>query len=131
MTTETFNIVITSIVVPVVIALTGLLVSYLTTKAEAIKQNMQDERLKKYIDIANEAVVTAVGAVSQTMVEGLKKAAADGVLSSEEAKAAFEEAKNRSLAIMGQAGKEAVTALYGDLNEWIASKIEYYVGATK
>lgn len=131
METETMNLIVTSVAIPIAVALTGLLVAFISAKAEALKQKMKDERLKKYIDIANEAVITAVGAVSQTMVAGLKKAAQDGILSDDEAKAAFTEAKNRALAIMGEAGKEAVTELYGDLNEWITGKIEFYVGLDK
>lgn len=131
MDTETMNLVITSVVVPVLIALVALFVQWTNAKAIALKEQLHNEALNKYIDIADEAVCTAVGAVAQVMVDGLKAAAADGVLSSEEAKAAFDEAKNRALAIMGTLGREAVKELYGDFDAWLAGKIEFYVGARK
>jgi len=131
MNSETMNMVITSVVVPVLVALVVLLQQYLSAKGEALRASVKDERLKKYIDIANDAVMTAVGAVGQTMVDGLKRAAADGILSEDEATQAFNAAKDASLAIMGTAGREAVKELYGDFDAWLIGKIEFYVGKTK
>jgi len=131
MSQENLNLVITGVVVPILTALAILLVNYINAKAEEVKAKMHNDEVKKYIDIANEAVCVAVGAVAQTMVDGLKKAAEDGVLSSEEASAAFNEAKAKSLAIMGVAGQEAVKELYADFDQWLAAKIEFYVGANK
>jgi len=126
--------ILTALVTVIVAVLTGLssiVGTFFFKKMEELKDKIDDDRLTKYIDIANEAVITAVGAVAQVMVDSLKAAAVDGVLSSDEAKAAFEEAKARSLAIMGLKGQKAVKELYGDFDAWLINKIDFYVGKRK
>lgn len=131
MTTETMNVVITSVVIPVLVALVALFVQYTAAKAAELKVKLHNEEIRKYADIAEDAVVTAVGAVSQVLVDTLKETSDNGQLSEEQQVQAFAEARNRALLIMGIAGKEAVTELYGSFDGWIENKIDYQVGQQK
>lgn len=131
MDTETMNVVITSIIIPVLVALVALFVQYTAAKSAELKVKLHNEEVSKYVDIAEDAVVTAVGATAQVLVDALKDLADNGQLSESQKAQAFAEARNRALAIMGLAGREAVKELYGSFDDWIANKIDYYVGQLK
>lgn len=131
MNTETMNIIITSVVVPFLVALVALFMQFTSAKAAELKVRLHNEEVSKYVDIAEDAVITAVGAVSQVLVDSLKDMAVNGQLTEAQKEEAFTEAKNRALLIMGIAGKEAVKELYGSFDDWIANKIDFYVGQQK
>lgn len=131
METETMNVVITSIIIPVLVALVALFVQYTAAKAAELKVKLHNEEVSKYVDIAEDAVVTAVGATAQVLVDALKDLADNGQLNDTQKAQAFAEARNRALAIMGLAGREAVKELYGSFDDWISNKIDYYVGQLK
>lgn len=78
--------------------------------------------------IAEDAVCTAVTAISQTYVDSLKKSGTFDQAAKEEA---FAMAKQKSLAIMGTAGQAALKVTYSDIDAWIDAKIEYYVNVNK
>lgn len=131
MNTETMNIIITSVLIPFLVALVALFVQFTSAKAAELKTRLHNEEISKYVTIAEDAVVTAVGAVSQVIVDTLKDMAVDGQLTDAEKEEAFTEARNRALLIMGIAGKAAVTELYGSFDSWIDNKIQYYVRLQK
>lgn len=131
MNNETMNIVITSVVIPFLVALVALFMQFTSAKSAELKTRMHNEDVSKYVDIAEKAVIKAVGAVSQVLVDTLKGLAEDGQLTEEEKEQAFTEARNRALLIMGIAGKEAVKELYGDFDAWIDNTIQYYVRLQK
>jgi hypothetical protein len=128
MTNETLNTVLTAVIVPILVALAPFIVIYLSKLSEEVKGRINDKALNKYIDIANDAVSTSVVAVMQTYVDALK--GTDQWTPDKQHKA-FEEAENRAILIMGSAAREALKEVYGDLDVWMASKIEYYVNTYK
>lgn len=128
---QTMNIIVTSVIIPIALALTTLLITFINAKTNEIKKNMAEKELIKYIDIAEDAVITAVVSVSQTITESIKRDSADGKLTSAEIEVAFMTAKNTAISIMGVKARDAVSELYGDFEEWISNKIEYYVNKTK
>lgn len=131
MNDETMRILIVSVLVPFLVTFVALFQQYSSAKSAQLKVKMHNDEIAKYIDIAEDAVVTAVGAVNQVLVDSLKELAANGKLSEDEKTLAFLEARNRALLIMGVAGKAAVTELYGSFDQWMDSKIDYYVGIQK
>lgn len=128
MSQETMNIIMTSVLVPVLVALTTLFVKYLNLKEEEIIDKIADARLKKYIKIAEDAVETAVVAVMQTYVDALKGTDA---WTPKAQKKAFKDAKIKAIIIMGTTAKEAIQVAYGDVNAWIDDSIQYYVNKNK
>lgn len=131
MNAETMNVLIISVLVPFLVALVALFQQYTASKAEELKVKLHNEEISKYVDIAEDAVITAVGAVSGVLVDTLKELAENGKLTEEQKEAAFMEARHRALLIMGVAGKAAVTELYGSFDDWIDNKIDYYVEVQK
>jgi predicted PurR-regulated permease PerM len=128
MSNDTLNIIITAIIVPTLAALVPLLISFLNQKTAELNQKIGNEKLNRYIDIAEDAVSTAVTSVFQTYVDTLKK---QGKWNDATAEIAFTEARNKAIAIMGQAAKEALAQAYGDVNLWIDNKIEMHVQLNK
>ncbi|MZQ99471.1 MAG: hypothetical protein GT601_17530 [Acidaminobacter sp.] len=124
MNQEMLDMVVTSIVVPVLVALVPFLVSMIKAGTDYIRQRNKDKRLEKYINIAEDAVQTAVIAVYQTYVSRLK--GTDG-WSPEVQKKAFEEARRKAIAIMGKAVRDGVFEVYDDFDAWLDNKIEVNV----
>jgi hypothetical protein len=128
MSQETLNIILTSVVVPVLIALTTVIVNYLNKLGADLKAKADSRELDKYITIAEDAISTAVTSVTQTFVETIK---GTGGWDEAAMKLAFEDTKSKAISIMGFAAQEALQAAYGDVDEWIDNKIESYVNRTK
>ncbi len=131
MNTETMNVLIVSVLIPFLVAFVALFQQFAASKSAELKVKMHNDEIAKYVDIAEDAVITAVGAVSQVLVDSLKDLAENGQLTEEQKELAFTEAKHRALLIMGIAAKAAVTELYGSFDDWINNKIDYYVGLNK
>ena len=128
MNTETLNVVITAIVVPVLAVLVPLLITFISAKTKEIKDKINDANINKYIDIAEDAVQTAVISTYQTFVEAIK--GTDG-WTPEVQKKAFEQAKFKALAIMGTTTRELLATVYTDVDAWLANKIEMYIQVNK
>ena len=124
MNNETLNIIITSVVVPVLVALTGIAVKYLNRLAENIKNETSNQVANHYIDLAENAISSSVVAVMQTFVDTLKK---NGTWNEDTQKEAFSMAKQRALAIMGNATKDVLNLVVDDVEQWIDTKIEQQV----
>ena len=128
MSSETMNIILTSVIVPVIVALVPFLIAYMNKKTDEVKAKINDARISKYINIAEDAVETAVVSVTQTFVDSIK---GGEEWTAETQKQAFEEAKLKAILIMGTAAREALKEAYGDMDSWISNKIEYYVNLRK
>ena len=122
------NTILTSVIVPVLIALVPFLVNYINKLSEQVKGKINDAKIEKYIIIAEDAIETAVVATAQTFVDAIK--GTDG-WTDEAKKKAFEQAKNQAILIMGSAARLALKEVYGDIDTWIDSKIEAYVNSYK
>lgn len=96
--------------------------------ANLLKQKVKNDKLVKWIEIAEGIVNKAVLTVKQTYVDGLKK---DGKFGADEAKEAFESAKTQILAQLNETAKSAIIEAYGDIDDWIRSQIEANVSETK
>jgi hypothetical protein len=118
---ELLNTILTAVVVPILIALTGFIVAFINKKIEELKVKVQAQELAKYIDIAEDAIVASVSLVSQTVVDYLK---ANGGWNEEAAKEAFATARGRAIVIMGSSAIKALSLAYGDFDAWLDAKIE-------
>ena len=128
MSQETVNILVVSVLVPLLVAFVAVFQQYTTSKSSELKTRLHNEEVARYIKSAEDAVITAVGAVNKLLVESYKDNSATGQLTDEQKELVFTEAKHRAMLIMGVAGKAAVVELYGSFDDWIDNKIEYYVG---
>lgn len=131
-----------SVLLPILLALitaTGTLLLYwlkiLTAKAKAKLEEIEDEIDRKYtqdlIKQAEDFVSTAVVETNQILVDNLKAANEDGKLSKDEIVKAFNHTYKRVLELMGDEFKAQLEIFVPNTEEWIKSKIEYYVNMNK
>jgi predicted Holliday junction resolvase-like endonuclease len=123
MSQEVMNIVI----LPILAAIVPMVVLALKAYTDRIKAQIADQRLKKYMDIAEDAVHTAVLSTYQTFVSSIKGTEKWD----DEAQAfAFKEAKRKALLIMGYSTKVALNEFFTDFDDWLNEKIEQHVSET-
>lgn len=117
------NVLIT-IAIALLPVVSAYIIALLRKKTAELEQKIGNADLNQYVEIASDAISSAVAAITQTYVDGLK--GTDG-WTREAQQEAFVQAKTKALTIMGEAAREALTVLYGDADEWIETKIEQAV----
>lgn len=126
--TEVILSIISAVLVPMVGFVVAALNKWLAAKAEQVKNQTESDVLDKYVAIAQQLTEQVVDYLNTTMVNDLKIAAEDGHLTEEEAADIMNNAKMQVLSLLGEAGAEALTAVYGDLDEileiWITNATE-------
>ena len=105
---------LTAIVIPLLIGIGNAVKNYVKAKTDNAK-------LDKYIDQANDAIITAVAEVMQTFVTTMKNS---GQWNEENARKAFELAKYKAIEIMGAEALNILPAVVGDFQAWLTAKIE-------
>ena len=70
---ELLPIIIQTVLIPLLVALTGFAVKWINAKANQLKEKVKDDRYYLYIDILQELVTKTVIMVNQTYVDELKK----------------------------------------------------------
>lgn len=124
-TTEILSIVITVVIIPLATWAITALTDYLKTKTENAK-------LDKLLDMAQDAITTAVQEVMQTYVSSLKKS---GEWNEDTQKIALEMAKQKAIDLMGVAAYKALGTLFDSaerqMQEWMTAKIEAATRAEK
>lgn len=128
MDAELLNTIMTAVVLPLLIALSGYLVAYLRKKATEAAANIENQTIRFYIEEANEIVLQAVEMLFQTYVDDLKK---KGQFTKEAQLEAFNRAKDITLQLLTAEAREILIEIYGDLDLWIKTKIEQAVKQDK
>ena len=127
-----YNELITSIfqvcIIPLLGVLTTFFVKWVNSKNEEIQMNIDEAIFKKYMDILTDTITSCVVATNQTYVESLK---AQGRFDAEAQKAAFNMTSTAVLEILSDEAKFVLTMAVGDLNSYIAKKIEAEVNINK
>ena len=124
-TTEIISLVVTVVLVPLATWAISALTEYIKTKTENAK-------LDKLLDIAQDAITTAVQEVMQTYVSTLKK---QGDWNADTQLIALEMAKQKAIDLMGVAAYKALGTLFDSaerqMQEWLTAKIEAATRAEK
>lgn len=128
MSQEIFNIIETCVIIPILTALTGIIIAFLNKQTQRLKNKFANEQTAHYLDIANNIVIQAVTCVSQTYVEALKK---EDKFDKEAQKEAFDKAKTLVYSLMKTECKNAVEEYYIDFDKWLITKIEEQVNNAK
>lgn len=121
---ELFFVVITA-AVPVLTAYTVVLVRKV---GDNVAANAESTKAKTYITEATEAIAAAVAATNQTYVDALKNA---GKFDGDAQKAAAEKALTACLASISPAAQRFIEAAYGDIREYLTTRIEAEVRKQK
>lgn len=125
---ELMNTIMTVVVIPLLVAISGYFIAYLRKKAAEVAANIEDLTIRYYIQEANEIVLQAVETLFQTYVDDLKK---KGQFTKEAQLEAFNMAKDITLKLLSAEAKAVLIELYGDIDLWIKTKIEQTVKQDK
>lgn len=121
MSNEVMNLIETLVLAPMIIAISSFLIALIRQQTAKIQEKTKDEKIKMMLEIAENSVSQAVLTVSQTYVDGLKK---DGLFNQEAQKEAFEMSKDKVYKLLTTDTIQAIQNNYGNVEEWIATKIE-------
>lgn len=113
---------------PLVGILSAYIIKWLKAKEIEILDKVDNDTADKYISLLFETISDCVSATTQTYVEALKK---QGKFNAEAQKIAFAKSYEAVLAVLTDDAKMYLTNIYGDLNAFIATKIEAEVKAQK
>ena len=119
-----FNLVI----IPLLIAASGYLISYIRLKKQELLNKTENETYKKYIEMLDKTITDCVTATTQTYVDSLKK---QNKFDEEAQKVAFKQTYEAIMSILTEDAKEYLTESVNDLDIYIKNKIESKVGLTK
>ena len=115
-------------IVPLLAVLTGFLVQWIKAKTTEATEKNQHDVFDKYITMLGDTISKCVSATNQTYVDALKKA---GSFDAEAQKTAFDMTLNAVIKVLGQDAITYLSAIYGDLNEYLTTLIEAEVKAQK
>lgn len=128
MSNEFMNLVETLVLAPLVIAISSFLIALIRQQTAKIEDKIKNDRAKRLIEIAEGVVSQAVISVAQTYVDGLK---AENEFGEEAQRVAFEQSKNKIYMLLTDETMKAVQDNYGNIEEWIETKIEETVNKNK
>lgn len=125
---ELLNQIFQICIIPLLGVLTTFLVAYINKKKEALKTQVDNTLYHKYIDLLSQTITDCVIATNQTYVDSLK---ASGTFDIDAQKKAFEDTCNNVLAILSDDAKEYLSMALGDLQAYIANRVEAEVKLNK
>ena len=108
--------------------LTTFVIKFINQAKEEASESTENTKWLRYIQEIADAITAAVSATSQTYVDALKKA---GKFDAEAQKEAAQMALNAALAAISPAAKEFIEQMYGDLVEYLTTRIEAEVRKQK
>ena len=126
--TELISSIFQVCLIPLLGILTKYLITFISMKAEEMKQKTSNETAQKYISMASETIMACVLATNQTYVESLK---AQGKFDKAAQEVAFNKTLEAVLLLMNDEVKEYITEVFGDLNAYLTTQIEAAVNGTK
>lgn len=117
-----------AVIAAAVPVLTTFFVKYINQKKAELSAQTDNTKWQWYIDEIADAISAAVSATSQTYVDALKSA---GKFDLEAQKEAAQRALAACLASISPAAQEFIQQMYGDINEYLANRIEAEVRKQK
>lgn len=128
MSQEIVNLIETLVLAPLIIAISSFLIAFLKQQTAKLQEKIQDEKIKRLLGIAESVVSQSVLTVSQTYVDALKE---DGLFGKDEQEKAFEMSRDKIYKLLTADTIQAVQENYGDVEEWIKTKIEETINKSK
>lgn len=117
-----------AVIIAAVPVITAHLCSFLKQKGNQVAAKTNNELAASYIKEAADAVTTAVTFTSQTYVDNLKNS---GSFTVENQKEAFNKAMSKAMEILSVEAKDFLGKAYGDLTNYLTTKIEAEVRIQK
>ena len=117
-----------AVITAAVPVLTTYLVVFIRKAGDSAAANAESVKAKTYITEAAEAIAAAVAATNQTYVDALKNA---GKFDGDAQREAAQKALEACLASISPAAQKFIEAAYGDIREYLKTRIEAEVRAQK
>ena len=112
-------------IIPILPVLTAFIIAYLRKKTSELENGIKNTELVKSLDMAENAIISSVAAVSQIYADSLIKN--KGYLSHDEQKAAISMVKEKVTKIIDDTAKKALGEVYKNVDAWIDNRIEYHI----
>ena len=125
---ELLPIIIQTVLIPLLVALTGFAVKWINAKANQLKEKVKDDRYYLYIDILQELVTKAVIMVNQTYVDELKK---ENAFTKEAQVEAFNKVYETVIQSLSEDVYSYLEQIIGNLSDYITVLIESSVKIEK
>ncbi len=116
--------IIKAILIPVLPLIAAMITLYVRKNIDKLQEDMQNEKINKYLDMLDKLVFDTVNAVNQTFVNSLKD---DGLFTKDKQILAFQIAKNKVMAKITQQGKDILQEISDDFETMVEDMIESYV----
>ena len=117
-----------AVITAAVPVLTTYLVVFIRKAGDSAAANAESVKAKTYITEVAEAIAAAVAATNQTYVDALKNT---GSFTKEAQQEAAQKALETCLASISPAAQSFIEAAYGDIREYLTTRIEAEVRAQK
>ena len=125
---ELLPIIIQTVLIPLLVALTGFAVKWINAKANQLKEKVKDDRYYLYIDILQELVTKTVIMVNQTYVDELKK---ENAFTKEAQVEAFNKVYETVIQSLSEDVYSYLEQIIGNLSDYITVLIESSVKLEK
>lgn len=125
---ELLNQIFDLCIVPLLGVLTTFLVQYIKKKTSEITETADNDKMIKYINLLSQTITDCVAATNQTYVDSLK---GENAFTEEAQKAAFEKTYQAVMTVINEDAATYLATIYGDLEEYIRTKIESEVKTQK
>ena len=125
---EMLNEIFEVCIIPLLGVLTAYLVKFINIKSAELANSRQNELERKYITMLNDTITDCVIATTQTYVDSLKK---QGIFDAEAQKVAFTMTYESVVKLLTDEATEYLNEAVGDLQLYIAQKIEAEVNLNK
>lgn len=109
------------VVIPALGMLTVFVIQFIDKKKEELKDKIDNDQLKKYLDMLLETVKTCVVATNQTYVNALKERGEFGVEAQREA---FQRTYDAIMSILSEEAVKYLSTFYGDFTAEVTQMIE-------
>lgn len=128
MNIELLNQIFQLCIVPLLGVLTTYLVQFIRKKVKDITATEKNEKAQKYIQMLSDTITNCVIATNQTYVDNLKD---KNAFDEEAQKVAFEKTYQAIMKTLNDEAYKYLEEIYGDLEEYIKTKIESEVKTQK
>lgn len=125
---ELLTILMQVVIIPAIPIIVTFLVKFCKAKTDEAISTVNNETLRQALSEATDAVYTAVTYTSQTYVDSLKE---QGTFDKEAQIIALNTALKKAQSLLAAETKELLESLYGDLDNWLTTKIEQTVKEQK
>lgn len=115
-------------IIPLLGVLTGCLIKAIKNKTNELNTEAKNALTEKYTNMLSQTITDCVIATNQTYVDSLK---GQDAFNYDAQKEAFNRTYQAVMTILSEEVKEYLTAVYGDLNAYITTKIESEVNLNK